>query len=276
MAMESMSAQREEEKMMPSKGIVLLLAALMVLLAFPVQGGAETNEWYASEDGEIEVRLVSWEAGVYPQYEVQLQFRLDQSKESDIWIETIQIESDALTDSGRRVKATSSGNFCSFSRLKSTMYGTKYRVRLQYEIGEEVHEKNFSVDMAMVFPDDFINMNAYYAGQCLKKIEGHLGDYSSYMLYGVPMYVSKEYSDTLYFVFNMNVEYRGGGQKSENVCASYNTSTGSMNGFLSKSKDFFGSFASCQHMVKELETLETLGWEDVLPAKTVIFYSNNQ
>ena len=267
MAMESMGAQREEEKMMPSKGIVLLLAALMVLLAFPVQGGAEINEWYASKDGEIEVRLVSWKAGVYPQYEVQLQFRLDQSKESDIWIETTEIKSDALTDSGRRVKATSSGTFYSFYRLRDD---TTYWVELQYEIGEEVHTEIFSVDMAMVFPDDFINMNAYYAGQCLKKIEDHLGDYSSYSLYGVPMYVSKKYSDTLYFVFDMDVKYRGGGQKSEKVCASYNTSTGSMNGFLSKSKDFFGSFASCQHMVKELETL---GWEGVLSAKTVIFYS---
>lgn len=248
-----------------SKGISLLVVAFVMLLAFPVQGGAEINEWYASKDGEIEVRLVSWKAGVYPQYEVQLQFRLDQSKESDIWIETTEIKSDALTDSGRRVKATSSGNFCYFGRSRD-----RYLVTLLYEIGEEVHEITFFVDMAMVFPDDFVNMNAYYAGQCLKKIEDHLGDYSSYTLTGVPMYVSKEYSDTLYFVFDMDVKYRGEGQKSENVFASYNTSNGSMNGFLSESKDFFGSFASLQHMVEELKTLEM---EDILSAKTVIFYS---
>lgn len=254
--------------MKSSKGICLLAIALIVLLAFPVQGGAETNEWYASGDGEIEVRLVSWKAGVYPQYEVQLQFRLDQSKESDIWIETTEIKSDALTDSGRRVKATSSGTFYSFYRLRDD---TTYWVGLQYEIGEEVHKETFSVDMAMVFPDDFINMNAYYAGQCLKKIEDHLGDYSSYSLYGVPMYVSKKYSDTLYFDFSLNVEYRGRGKKSERVGVSYNTSNGSMNGlFTSRSKYFFGSFASLQHMAEELKTLEM---EDVLSAKTVIFYS---
>ena len=255
------------KKMKLSKGISLLVVAFVMLLAFPVQGGAEINEWYASKDGEIEVRLVSWKAGVYPQYEVQLQFRLDQSKESDIWIETTEIESDALTDSGRRVKATSSGTFYSFYRPRDD---TTYWVGLQYEIGEEVHEETFFVDMAMVFPDDFVNMNAYYAGQCLKKIGDHLGDYSSYTLTGVPMYVSNEYSDTLYFVFDMDVKYRGEGQKSENVFASYNTSNGSMNGFLSESKDFFGSFASLQHMVGELKTLKM---EDILSSKTVIFYS---
>lgn len=64
-----------------------LLIFLMLLSCAPAQGqtNAETDseQWVLSEDGTVEARFVSFEESAYPTYKLTLQFRIDQSQESD-------------------------------------------------------------------------------------------------------------------------------------------------------------------------------------------------
>lgn len=254
------------KKMKLSKGICLLAIALIVLLAFPVQGLAkinkkdinnknkDINKWYASKDGAVEVRFISWEADVYPDYKLKLQFRLDHSQESDVWIYTFDIGEDLMVN-GRRISATSSGDFCGFSRVS----GTTFCVQLNCRKGVTPFIKSVYVDMAEVFPNDFINMNAYYAAQCLKGLEKMLLDPTDYAFSSFDMYLSKKYSNTVYFKFTLTAPNSLGGKTTEKVFANYNTADGTVYVFFPNTLKFkvYGgnNYVPYLQMLGELETL---------------------
>lgn len=58
------------------KKVISCLVAITLLLALTPLSFAE-SEWYKSDDGVLEVQVVSFEEKAYPQYTLQLCFRLD-------------------------------------------------------------------------------------------------------------------------------------------------------------------------------------------------------
>lgn len=242
------------KKMKSSKGICLLAIALIVLLAFPVQGSADTSEWVSADDGAAEVRFISWEAGTYPEYKLKLQFRLDQSQESNIWSFTFDIKNES-TANNRRVKAACSGKIEAFTCVSETTY----KVRLPYTMGEKEKYIAATIDLAEVFPDDFINLDAYYAAECIKGLENMLNDPTDYEFSDFQMFSSEIYSNTVYFVFTLTAKNKMGGKTSEQIFANYNTADGTVYVLFSNALKFkvYGgnNYVPYPQMLSELQNL---------------------
>lgn len=241
-------------KMKLFKGISLLVVAFVMLLAFPVQGLADTSEWVSADDGAAEVRFISWEAGTYPEYKLNLQFRLDQSQESNIWSFTFNIKNESSANN-RRVKAACSGKIEAFTCVSETTY----TVRLPYTMGEKEKYMSATIDLALVFPDDFINLDAYYAAECLKGLENMLNDPTDYEFSDFRMFSSEKYSNTVYFVFTLTAKNKMGGKTSEQIFANYNTSDGTVYVFFATTMKFKvyggGDYVPYPQMLNELENL---------------------
>lgn len=239
-----------------SKGISLLVVAFVMLLAFPVQGLADTSEWVSADDGAAEVRFISWEAGTYPEYKLNLQFRLEQSQESDILTFNIDIKNES-TANNRRVKATCSGKIEAFACVSETTY----KVRLPYTMGEKEKYMSATIDLAQVFPDDFINLDAYYAAECLKGLENMLIDSTDYEFSDFLMFSSEKTSNMVYFIFTLYAKNRMGGKTSELIYANYNTSDGTVYAFFTNTAKFKvyggGNHVPEEQMFDELDKLSS-------------------
>lgn len=256
MTKKSNDLKERGKKMKSSKGICLLAIALIVLLAFPVQGSADTSKWVSADDGAAEVRFISWEAGTYPEYKLKLQFRLDQSQESDVCSFTFDIKNETMANN-RRAKATCLGKIEEFACVSET----NYKVKLPYTIGGEEKCLFANVDLAQVFPDDFINLDAYYAADCLKSLENMLTDPTDCEFSDFIMYSSEKYDNMVYFFFTLTAKNRMGGKTTDLIYANYNTSDGTVYAFFTKTAEFkvygVGNHVPKEQMMDELKKFNT-------------------
>lgn len=219
---------------MKKKMACWLLIFLMLLSCAPAQGqtSAETDskQWVLSEDGTVEARFVSFEESAYPTYKLTLQFRIDQSQESDERVFNFdfsnkinQYIAENSTDKNRKVKVTCSGE------IKKIVCenGTNYAVWLPCTVGGKesvnlcVHE-----DLARIFPDDFVNSDALCAAACLKIWLDIKGISTGYDFSDFKMMPGKDENVRLY-IFDFTASNRAGGKTTMTMYASYNISDGS-------------------------------------------------
>ena len=251
-----------------SKGISLLVVAFVMLLAFPVQGLADTSEWVSADDGAAEVRFISWEAGTYPEYKLNLQFRLDQSQESNIWSFTFNIKNESSANN-RRVKAACSGKIEAFTCVSETTY----KVRLPYTMGEKEKYMAATIDLALVFPEDFINSDALITATCLKNLLNLLGNPSEYSFSDFSMMRSKKDDAVYFYTFSFTAPNKSGGKTTVTVDANYNVSDGSAFFSLPETDQLFHVGENWLGQLPMLtEMVEIYDEAVTIPASSVLIY----
>lgn len=156
------------------KKVISCLVAITLLLALTPLSFAE-SEWYKSDDGVLEVQVVSFEEKAYPQYTLQLCFRLDGSKVSDAWncsFNLSSVISQYATNhpemKNRKISITYEGEIKSFKFIS----GTNYEIILPVLVGKDkTVDLSIPMDAVTFFPNDFVNTDAMRIAGVLNDIK---------------------------------------------------------------------------------------------------------
>jgi hypothetical protein len=125
------------------------------------------TDWIKSNSGDLEIKLVDMDLSSYPFCELSMQFRIDQAKESDIFSTTQDLTK--CIDSALVFFPELSNRKLKIEILRHSTKlvldtGTYYTLSLDYAIQRKVlATKYVQIDVASVFPDDFINYDVVRA-----------------------------------------------------------------------------------------------------------------
>lgn len=180
----------------------------------PTGTGSQEDDaeiWCMSSDGIFEAKVRSLDTKDYPNIELAFSFRLD-GKQKSVYYYTVTHDLSAKLSSfvdqnpayqNRKVPVSAQETFSSFRHLG----GTQYILDIFYILGDKQTEK-FSVhmDMALVFPEDFINYDANKAAMAIKASAQklNLSEYSVKNCYATK---SESYPSVSYYEFTLVGNY---------------------------------------------------------------------
>lgn len=149
--------------------ILFLICESGIISAF-----SEESPWFMSSDGVAEVRIVSWEEATYPSYNLILEYRLNKNKTAQFtysynlstFVASYVSENPAYKN--RKIQISLSSGFNYFKLID----GTCYKINLPCIIGENMEATLTvsSVDLSVIFPDDFVNTDAIIAASGFKTL----------------------------------------------------------------------------------------------------------
>ena len=187
--------------------------------------------WCVSDDGIIEIKGISFDEDKYPVYSLSVQLRLDGSTLSDIISysydfssEIAEVVSKNTVLQNRKVKVSLLDNIYSLEHDS----GTVYYAYAMTETGSSIKTRiKATIDLATVFPDDFINYEAMNIAKCIKVYKSMLLNPSTMTVSDITVHKRKdkeEYKE--YYLFNVIAQNRAGGMSSTDIVCCYYTNTG--------------------------------------------------
>ena len=218
---------------MMRKITVFLLVLLIVCVCCQI-GFAEdidNNTWLMSDDGVVEIRLVSFEEDTYPTYQSTYQLRLDGETMSAIhsssydlttWVNSYASNNPEYNS--RKVPIKVAEQFSELQHLRGTMY----RATISASVGKD---DNFSyslittIDLARLYPDEFVNYDIIQAASMIKELKEALYNPDSFTLRSAMLYVPDETPEIQLYVFEVSAQVRAGGINTITCIARYDSST---------------------------------------------------
>lgn len=125
------------------------------------------SDWIMSDSGDLEIKLVDMDLSSYPTCELSVQFRIDQEKESAIFLSTQNLAE--FIDSALMSYPELSNRKLKIEILKDSIKlyrdtGTYYTLSQDFAIQRKfIATKYAQIDIASVFPDDFVNYDVIRA-----------------------------------------------------------------------------------------------------------------
>lgn len=186
--------------------VLLIIACMFSSVCFADENAQDT--WIKSDDGIIEVKLTSVDTSNYPKIKVSFDYRLDGTKlDTGDWSATFDL-TEALNSyisknpSYANRKVPVSAEFVSFKLLS----GTVYEIELIFTIdADKKVTRRVNSDIAKVYPDDFVNYEAYALTSAIKETAAKL-NLSDYSLYNDNCFAvkSKKYDSVTYYWFKFD------------------------------------------------------------------------
>lgn len=206
----------------------LLIACMVSGQSFAMETDGQ-EKWFASDDGMVEIKVVSLKETTYPSYELTLVLRLDgvESKAISYNYDLTNAFNYFINENpsykNRKIKATTEGVFNSFKYQR----GTQYVSILQVKIGGTL-DWTFTtpIDLSTTFPDEFVNYDVLNAAACVSKYAEFLLNPSTLKVDEVMVHDSKEEKGITYYTFKMSAENKMGGMTSSYTVGRYDTSVG--------------------------------------------------
>lgn len=186
--------------------------------------------WYMSSDGMVEVKIVSFEETSYPEYELKVQYRIDEETVSDISVARYALTSfvneyvhSNPSYKNQKVPISTTGNIENFTQKRNTVYEYDFAII----IGEDEKEiLSWRLDLAALFPDKYMNYDAINVAACIKSYL-NARNISQYSIGSVKVVDSKKYEDITYYSYEVIPKNVYGNNISDTMIAAYNTTTGS-------------------------------------------------
>lgn len=218
--------------------LALLLTLMMCVCCYAATAEDITEDideetWFMSDDGMVEIRLVSFEEDTYPNFKMRWQLRLDGETLSDPWRSPYDLSaaiekyvSNNPSYQNRKVPISTEDKFHVFRHLRGTMYEATLIVYAGKDNAISLTLNNARIDLARIFPDEFVNYDVIRATSMLKEIKKAFYNPDSMKLRSTTLYISDDNPDIQYFCFELSGQVQAGGTNIVTNIARYDDKTG--------------------------------------------------
>ena len=220
------------------KRVISCLITITLLLALAPLSLAE-GEWFKSDDGVLEARLISFEETSYPKYTIKVQYRIDGANESEIYEYTYNLSSDITQYvtkhpelKNRKIPVSFVGEKIELIKTAETSY--VLTIPLMIDDAQTV-VLNEAVAVDIIYPNDFVNFDAMRIATLLNDVKASFINPDSFEL--LEAVIAEPF-----FAFHVSGENRMGGKTTSVYAGKFFPETGDCFAIsMGKGTDNFGN-----------------------------------
>ena len=193
----------------------------------------ESENWFSSDDGVAKAQLVFIDSSSYPQIEIAIQFCLEDEEDDTVtpvtssWTWNL---SDKISDVAANNPSYGNRKIpINVKQINAFKYirGTIYEFYIDYTLGKNDEYSGYlfisAVDLAHLWPDEFVNYDTARAAYYLKEIQKVMYTPSSLNLREAKVYFSESTPNILYYYFEISGQVRAGGNSTSIIITRYDS-----------------------------------------------------